>query len=183
MEWVCLCVRGSLARGEGNGEMGDNAESHCTESFWPTSRSHPICHHNLFIRHSAGAFSEMRLLIMHVDLKWNWESGAQKTEKYWKHIRFCVFPHSTRPFNKITDIVSVCGNVLFCDVKSAKVRVWNVSGVEDSCWLDNEASQHSEKSSFDSELESRKRPCCYLNHKPLSSARGGTGRLDSTLVV
>lgn len=81
MEWLCLCVRGGLARGEGNGEIGDNAESYCTESFWPSSHSHPICHHNLFIRHSAGTFSEMQLLIMHVDLKWNWERGA------WKRLR------------------------------------------------------------------------------------------------
>lgn len=78
MEWRFLCARASSARREGNGEMGDNAESYCSELLWPSSHSHPICHHNLFIRHSAGTFSEMWLLIIHVNLKWNWESGDQK---------------------------------------------------------------------------------------------------------
>lgn len=91
MEWWCLCER------EGNGEMDDNAESHCTESLWPTSHSHPICHRNLFIRHSVGTFSKMCFFIIHVELKWSWWNRDQEVCAHWTH-PFFYYNNSTCSF-------------------------------------------------------------------------------------
>lgn len=180
MEWLCLCVRGGLARGEGNGEIGDNAESYCTESFWPSSHSHPICHHNLFIRHSAGTFSEMQLLIMHVDLKWNWERGAWKRLRDIENTSASVFFYTQLALLiKSQNTVPVGGCVLFWNMKLEKVRVWIVSIVTDLRWLDNSVVSQPNSTAWDALLtvnwrrrrrSRRKSPCSHLTQNTLSSA-------------